>query len=327
MWPGGRAALLPLVPGATASTRARLVERLAARYARASRRSRSGTSATSSAATRRSASATLGAPTSARWLASATAPSTRSTRPGPRPSGRSATTTSRRCCRRGRPDVRQPRPAAGLPALQRRRAADVLSRRARRAAPRHARRAGDDEPHAASQAGGLLRVGAPPGRDVTGLLPGPVRPARRIERGAELRPDALGSRGGQPWLLMEQAPSAVNWRARNAPSRRARCGCGAAGRRTGSGRGAVLPVAAVAAAPRSTTRRWSRTAAPTPASSVKSPRWGASWRGARGVAGTRVEADVALLLDWDSWWALEPDSHPALDLRSRPARRVLRRPL
>jgi beta-galactosidase len=32
------------------------------------------------------------------------------------------------------------------------------------------------------------------------------------------------------------------------------------------------------------------------------------------VTGTRVEADVAVLFDWHSWWALEMDSHPSKDV-------------
>src|SRR5262249_47578005 len=37
------------------------------------------------------------------------------------------------------------------------------------------------------------------------------------------------------------------------------------------------------------------------------------------LAGTRVTADVALLMDWSSWWALELDSHPSADLRQEEA--------
>lgn len=33
-----------------------------------------------------------------------------------------------------------------------------------------------------------------------------------------------------------------------------------------------------------------------------------------GIVGTRCTADVALVMDWNSWWALELDSHPSTAL-------------
>jgi beta-galactosidase len=33
------------------------------------------------------------------------------------------------------------------------------------------------------------------------------------------------------------------------------------------------------------------------------------------VAGSRVRADVAILFDWNAWWAVELDSHPSTDVR------------
>ena len=41
------------------------------------------------------------------------------------------------------------------------------------------------------------------------------------------------------------------------------------------------------------------------------------------VAGTAVRAEVALLHDWESWWALEADSHPRRLQPGRVAPRVL----
>jgi beta-galactosidase len=119
-------------------------------------------------------------------------------------------------------------------------------------------------------------------------------------------------RGGQPWLLMEQAPSAVNWRQRN---------------------GVKQP---------GQMRLWSWQAVAQGADAVMFFQWRQSKGGAekfhsgmvphagpdsrtfREVASlgaeladtgslvdSRSDNDVALVLDWDSWWALELDTHPA----------------
>jgi beta-galactosidase len=122
--------------------------------------------------------------------------------------------------------------------------------------------------------------------------------------------------GGRPWLLMEQAPSAVNWRARNRPKRPGQM------------------------------RLWSLQAVARGADGICFFQWRASRAGAEKfhsgmvphagpdsrtfrevsalgaelgrlgeVAGARVPAEVALLLDWPSWWASELDSHPSADFR------------
>ncbi|MEN3613795.1 beta-galactosidase [Plantactinospora sp. ZYX-F-223] len=124
------------------------------------------------------------------------------------------------------------------------------------------------------------------------------------------------ARGGQPWLLMEQAPGAVNWRVRNAPK----------------GPGLM--------------RLWSWQAVAQGADAVLFFQWRQAVGGAEKfhsamvphggtrtrthqeiralgrelaqvgeLAGTRVRAEVALVHDWANWWALESDAHPAaLDL-------------
>jgi beta-galactosidase len=124
---------------------------------------------------------------------------------------------------------------------------------------------------------------------------------------------SLGS--GRPWILMEQAPSAVNWRAHNPPK------------------------------PPGVMRLWSYQAIARGADAVMFFQWRASaggaekfhsamvphggtatrtWREARALGpelrgldelrGTRVHADVAIVMDWASWWALEQDSHPSAGL-------------
>ncbi|MFD7293955.1 beta-galactosidase [Streptomyces sp. NPDC059897] len=123
------------------------------------------------------------------------------------------------------------------------------------------------------------------------------------------------ARGGQPWLLLEQAPSAVNWRPRNSPKQPGRM------------------------------RLWSWQAVAQGADAVLYFQWRQSRGGAEKyhsamvphagtdtrifrevsdlgrelasvpeIAGTRSTADAALLTDWNSWWALELDSHPSTAL-------------
>lgn len=142
-----------------------------------------------------------------------------------------------------------------------------------------------------------------------------------FDEGAHVRAaaahDLVRSAGrGRPWLLMEQAPSAVNWRDRNAPK------------------------------PPGVMRLWSWQAVARGADAVMFFQWRQSRGGAekyhsamvphRGeasrtfrevrelgqelaalpeLAGTTLRADAALLMDWPSWWGLELDSHPSTDLR------------
>jgi beta-galactosidase len=121
-----------------------------------------------------------------------------------------------------------------------------------------------------------------------------------------------GARAGQPWLLMEQAPTAVNWRDVNLRKRPGQM------------------------------RLWSWQAVAHGADAVLYFQWRQSRGGAEkfhsgmvphagagtrafaeirelgeelarvpGLAGTRVYNRVALLLDWESWWALELDWRPS----------------
>ncbi|GAA3686045.1 beta-galactosidase [Streptomyces iranensis] len=123
------------------------------------------------------------------------------------------------------------------------------------------------------------------------------------------------ARGGQPWMLMEQAPSAVNWRDRNGPK------------------------------PPGRMRLWSWQAVAQGADAVLYFQWRQSRGGAEKyhsamvphggtdtrvfrevselgrelasvpqIAGTRSTPEVALVLDWSSWWALELDSRPSTAL-------------
>lgn len=123
------------------------------------------------------------------------------------------------------------------------------------------------------------------------------------------------ARSGQPWMLLEQAPGAVNWRPRNGPK------------------------------PPGAMRLWSWQAVAQGADAVLYFQWRQSLGGAEkfhsamlphggtdtrifrevsvlgrelaslpGIEGTRSRAEVALLADWPSWWALELDSKPSTAL-------------
>lgn len=145
--------------------------------------------------------------------------------------------------------------------------------------------------------------------------PDPADPRAHVT--AAMNYDLMRSlKGGLPWLLMEQAPSAVSWRPVNLPK------------------------------PPALYRLWSLQALARGADGVLHFQWRASVAGAekfhsamlphrgtasRGwratvdlgaelrrlgeIAGSRIRGRAAVLLDWDSWWALELDDHPSARLR------------
>ncbi len=122
--------------------------------------------------------------------------------------------------------------------------------------------------------------------------------------------------GGRPWLLMEQAPSAVNWRPVNVPK--------------APGQYRALSLQAVArGADAVLSFQWRAAATGAekfhsgmlPHAGTGSRVWrevvrlGTDLRRLAPVAGQPVHAEAALLLDWENWWALELDSHPSSRLR------------
>ncbi|MFE4518777.1 beta-galactosidase [Kitasatospora sp. NPDC056783] len=145
--------------------------------------------------------------------------------------------------------------------------------------------------------------------------PDPADPRAHVN--AAMNYDLMRSlKGGRPWLLMEQAPSAVSWRPVNVPkppdlhrlwSLQA-LARGADGvlhfqwRASVAGaekfHSAMLPHRGTAA------RGWRQTV-----------RLGAELRRLGEIAGSRLRGQAAVLLDWDSWWALELDDHPSGRMR------------
>ena len=126
--------------------------------------------------------------------------------------------------------------------------------------------------------------------------------------------DLMRSLGhGKPWLLMEQSPNRVNWRDVNAPK--------------APGQMRLWSLQALARGADGVMFfqwRQSRAGAEKFHSAMvphgppqSSPTWrevvqlGAELRGLDAVRGSRVPADVAILFDWESWWALELPSKPS----------------
>ncbi|WP_062521776.1 beta-galactosidase [Demequina silvatica] len=141
--------------------------------------------------------------------------------------------------------------------------------------------------------------------------PDPADP-RAIPYAAAVRDIMRSLAGDKPWILMEQATSAVNWRPRNAPK----------------------PVGGF--------RRLSLQSIARGADGIMQFQWRQSVRGSEkfhsamvphagedtrifrevcalgeelarltDVIGTRVPSRVAVMFDWDSWWALEQTDTPA----------------
>jgi beta-galactosidase len=131
---------------------------------------------------------------------------------------------------------------------------------------------------------------------------------------AAMAGDLMRSLGhGKPWILMEQSPNRVNWRDVNAPK--------------APGQMRLWSLQALArGADGIMFFQWrqSRAGAEKFHSAMvphglpqSSPTWhevvrlGAEVRGLDAIRGSRVPADVAILLDWESWWALELPSKPS----------------
>ncbi|MDQ0379696.1 beta-galactosidase [Amycolatopsis thermophila] len=152
--------------------------------------------------------------------------------------------------------------------------------------------------------------------DVVSLdsYPEPYDPRGHVE--AAFGYDVVRSlKDGKPWLLLEHAPSAVNWRTHN--------GAKAPGVMR---QGVLQAVARGADAALFFQWRQSRGGAEKFHSAMV-PHAGADTRifaevcslgqdlaALSDVAGTRVRSEVAFLHDWNSWWALELDAHPSQDV-------------
>jgi beta-galactosidase len=137
---------------------------------------------------------------------------------------------------------------------------------------------------------------------------------------------SLGKR--RPWILMEQASTHVSWRQRNAtkrPGMMRLCSYQAIARgadgimffqwrasRAGAEKhhSAMLPHAGT------DSRVWREIKA-----------FGEELPKLSAIVSSEVKSEVAILLDWENWWALELDSKPSNDLRLMPQIRSFYEPL
>lgn len=124
-----------------------------------------------------------------------------------------------------------------------------------------------------------------------------------------------GLAGGSPWLLMEHSTSAVNWQARNyakAPGQLIRNSL------QHVARGAEFVGFFQWRASRSGAEKFH--SAMLPHAGTDSKVWrevvelGRILHATGDVAGTRVAAEAAILLDYPSWWGIELDCHPTVDV-------------
>ncbi len=121
--------------------------------------------------------------------------------------------------------------------------------------------------------------------------------------------------GGAPWLLMEHSTSAVNWQPRNvakSPGQLRRNSLAHVAR--GSDGAMFFQWRASAAG----AEKFHSGMVPHAGTDTKVWRevvqLGADLRALAEIAGSRVACDVAILWDYESWWAQELDARPSVDL-------------
>lgn len=121
--------------------------------------------------------------------------------------------------------------------------------------------------------------------------------------------------GGAPWLLMEHSTSAVNWQPRNLAKQPGQLRRNSLAHVARGSDGAMF---FQWRASRAGAEKWHSGMVPHAGTDTKVWRevvgLGADLRALAEVAGSRVRTDVAILWDWEAWWALELDSHPSVDL-------------
>ncbi|UFS58733.1 beta-galactosidase [Subtercola endophyticus] len=118
--------------------------------------------------------------------------------------------------------------------------------------------------------------------------------------------------GGAPWILMEQATSAVNWRTSNAPKRphHMRAGSYQAVARGADGILFFQWRQSVAGAEKFHSALLPH-AGPQTRVFREVEELGAELAGLGEVLGSRLTAHVAIVFDWASWWSLEQEATPA----------------
>jgi beta-galactosidase len=157
--------------------------------------------------------------------------------------------------------------------------------------------------------------------------PDPADPGAHVA--AAFNYDVMRSlKDGAPWLLLEQAPTAVNWRRVNRPKVPGQM-------RLWSwqaiGRGADAVLFFQWRASRGGAEKFHSGMVPHAGTDTRTFRevreLGRELAGTPEIVGTRVRAPAALVLDWHSWWGLEQESHPSTLLRQQEANRSHYAPL
>ncbi|MCO1595796.1 beta-galactosidase [Micromonospora sp. RHAY321] len=125
-----------------------------------------------------------------------------------------------------------------------------------------------------------------------------------------------GVAGGDPWLLMEHSTSAVNWQPRNVaklPGELRRNSLAHVAR------GADGVLFFQWRASRAGAEKFHSALVPHAGPDTKVFRevcqLGADLKALAEVRGSRVDAEVAILFDWEACWGVELDSHPSVDVR------------
>ena len=123
----------------------------------------------------------------------------------------------------------------------------------------------------------------------------------------------------RPWLLMEQAASQVNWRQRNASKAP---GIMRLGSYQAVARGADGILFFQWRASKAGAEKFH--SGMLPHAGTDSRTWrevlalGAELKQLNALLGSQVQAEVAILMDWENWWALEQDGKPSADLKLIP---------
>ncbi|MET7749351.1 beta-galactosidase [Micromonospora sp. NPDC005367] len=124
-----------------------------------------------------------------------------------------------------------------------------------------------------------------------------------------------GVAGGEPWLLMEHSTSAVNWQPRNVaktPGQLRRNSL------THVARGADGVLFFQWRASRAGAEKFHSALVPHAGPETKVfrevCRLGADLEALAEIRGSRVDAEVAILFDYEAWWGVELDSHPSTDV-------------
>lgn len=146
--------------------------------------------------------------------------------------------------------------------------------------------------------------------------PDPADPEAHVKAAASR--DLMRSLGGgRPWVLMEQTTVRVNWRERNAPKEPGRMRLWSLGAVARGADGIMFFQwrQSKAGAEKFHSAMVPHVKTEDSGSWREVMRLGADLAKLDAVLGARGEARTAILLDWNSWWALELDSKPSAAVR------------